>query len=144
MIRNRLKIIIDTNVLLVAISPHSQYHWILEELIAGDYEIYISNEILLEYEEIISQRYDKQLVDELFELFLVLPNVFKISPYFHWNLIINDSDDNKFVDCAVSGNVYCIVTHDKDFNVLKRTDFPKIKVCKIDDFKKSLFLHINK
>ena len=138
---NSLKVILDTNVLLVTISPFSQYHWILEELIAGSYTIYISNEILLEYEEIISKRYDKQLVDDLFELFLVLPNVFRISPYFHWNLISNDPDDNKFVDCAVSGNVYCIVTHDKDFNILKKTKFPKIKICDINDFKKGLHLY---
>lgn len=95
----------------------------------------------MEYEEIISQRYDKQLVDDLFELFLLLPNVLKISPYYNWNLIINDSDDNKFVDCAISGNVYCIVTHDMDFNILKKTDFPKIKVCNIEDFRKRLYIY---
>lgn len=136
---NKLNIILDTNVLLVSISPYSQYHWILENLIAGSYNIYISNDILLEYEEIISQKYDKQLVDDLFELFLVLPNIYKISPHFNWNLIINDPDDNKFVDCAVAGNVYCIVTHDKHFNILKRTEFPKIRICNIDNFKDKLF-----
>ncbi len=26
---NKLKIVLDTNVLLVSISPHSQYHWIV-------------------------------------------------------------------------------------------------------------------
>ena len=133
---NKLNIVIDTNVLLVSISPHSKYHWILEELIEGNFNLFITNEILMEYDEIISQRYDKQLVDDLFELLLSLPNVYKISPYFRWNLIINDPDDNKFVDCAVSGNAYCIVTHDKHFNILKQTNFPKIKVCNVSNFQK--------
>lgn len=92
---NKLNIVLDTNVLLVSISPHSQYHWILEELIADGYNLLISNEILSEYEEIIARRYDKQIVDDLFELLLTLPNVYKISPHFRWNLIINDPDDNK-------------------------------------------------
>lgn len=140
---NKQNIVLDTNVLLVSISSHSQYHWILENLIAGNYNIFISNEILLEYEEIICQRYDKQIVDDLFELFLSLSNVYKISPHFHWNLIINDPDDNKFVDCAIAGNVDCIVTHDKHFNILKRTAFPKIQVRNINNFKNKLFEILN-
>lgn len=136
---NKLNIVLDTNVLLVSISPYSQYHWILEELIAASYNLFISSEILSEYEEIIAYRYDKPIVDDLFGLLLTLPNVYKISPYFRWNLIVNDPDDNKFVDCAITGNVDCIVTHDKHFNILKRTDFPKIRVCNVNSFKNELF-----
>lgn len=55
---NRLRIVLDTNVLLVSISPHSQYHWIFENLIVGNYEIFVTNEILMEYEEVIAKRYD--------------------------------------------------------------------------------------
>ncbi len=139
MITNKLLVVLDTNVLLVSISPHSQYHWILEELIENKFSLVISNEIMSEYEEIIAQRYDKHTVDNLFELFLTLPNVYKISPYFRWNLIQNDPDDNKFVDCAVIGNAYCIVTHDKHFNVLKEISFPKIKVCDVVSFKTELY-----
>ncbi len=36
---NRLKIVLDTNVFLVFISPHSQYHWIFENLITGNYKL---------------------------------------------------------------------------------------------------------
>lgn len=132
---NKLNIVLDTNVLLVSVSPFSQYHWILEELIAGNYYLYITNEILSEYEEIITNKFSKQIVDDLFKLLLSLPNVYKINPYFRWNLITNDPDDNKFVDCAVTGNVSYIVTHDKHFNILKKTDFPKIKVCNINNFR---------
>ncbi len=135
---NKLNVVLDTNVLLVSISPHSQYHWILEELIAGRFNLFITNEILCEYEEVIAQRYDQQLVNDLFELLIILPNVFKISPWFHWSFIINDPDDNKFIDCAVAGNVYCIVTHDRHFNILKKVDFPKIRICNISSFKKQI------
>jgi len=53
------------------------------------------------------------------EFLLLLPNVELVNPYYNWNLITHDPDDNKFVDGAVSGNVDYFVTNDKHFNVLK-------------------------
>ena len=137
---NKLKVILDTNILLVSISPHSQYHWIFEHLIAGDFELYITNEILTEYEEIIAKRYDEQTVNDLFELLLVLPNVHQIIPHFKWNLITADPDDNKFIDCYITSNADFIVTNNKHFNILKQIDFPKILICQIKDFRKKLIL----
>jgi len=58
---NRLKVILDTNILLVSISSKSKYHWIFSNLLNNKYELYVSNEILLEYEEIISSKYDKEV-----------------------------------------------------------------------------------
>ena len=139
---NNLKIVFDTNVLLVSISPHSQYHWIFEHLISGSFDLFITNEILMEYEEIIGERYNKQMVNDIFELLLALPNVYQIIPHFKWNLITADPDDNKFVDCFVASNAYCIVTHDKHFNILKQIDFPKIKICKIRYFRNKLFKNL--
>jgi len=66
------------------------------------------------------------------------PNVKKINVYYNWNLIEADSDDNKFVDCAVSANATGIVTQDKHFNVLRNIDYPNITLISINDFKLSL------
>ena len=57
-----------------------------------------------------------------------------IHKYFYWNLISVDSDDNKFVDCAVAGSADFIVTDDRHFKVLKSIPFPKVKVISADDF----------
>ena len=59
---SKLKLVIDTNVMLVAISKKSQYHWIIESLENNRFDLYISTEILLEYEEIIQSRYNKNVV----------------------------------------------------------------------------------
>jgi predicted nucleic acid-binding protein len=45
---------------------------------------------------------------------------------------LKDADDNKFVDCAVASNADYLVTHDRDFDVLKNVPFPKVKI--IDSF----------
>lgn len=139
MTHNKIKVVIDTNVLLVSISPFSQYHWIFEELQKETYELFVTNEILLEYDEIISSKYSQQTIINLFETLNSLPNVHQIIPHYKWNLIQNDPDDNKFVDCALNAGADIIITHDKYFNVLKGVEFPPIRICSIPDFKRLMF-----
>ena len=55
-----------------------------------------------------------------------------------WNLIADDPDDNKFVECALNAGADYIVTNDKHFNVLKNVDFPMVKVVDIMEFRKML------
>jgi putative PIN family toxin of toxin-antitoxin system len=136
---NRFKVVIDTNVLLVSISPFSKYHWIFEELQNETYELFITNDILLEYDEITSLKYSDQVVINLFETLKILPNVHQVIPHFKWNLISQDPDDNKFVDCAITAGADFILTHDKHFNVLKEIEFPKIRICKIPEFKDMIY-----
>lgn len=52
-----LKVVLDTNVFLVSLASHLKYYWIFESLIKNKYELVVSNEILTEYLEVISQRY---------------------------------------------------------------------------------------
>lgn len=136
--KNRLKVVLDTNVLLVSISSKSEHHWVYEKLLAKEYDLYITNEILMEYEEIISQKYNLQVARDVIKALLILPNVFKVSVYYKWNLIKEDIDDNKFVDCAINSNSHLLVTHDKHFQILNRVDFPKIKITNIKGFEEQL------
>jgi len=55
--------------------------------------------------------------------------------YFNLNIITADPDDNKFVDCAFASNADYLVTNDSDFNILKRINFPTIRVINMDAFK---------
>lgn len=63
------------------------------------------------------------------------PNALFSEPYYNWQLIEEDPDDNKFADLAIAAGVDYLVTNDKDFNVLKNTDFPKVTVVSLDEFK---------
>ncbi len=135
---SKRKIILDTNVLLVSISSKSPYHCIFKKLIDGAYDIGITTEILMEYEEVIERKFNSEVAKDTIRTLLALPNAEKINVYYNWNLIEADSDDNKFVDCAVSANATGIVTEDKHFNVLRNVDYPSITVISIADFKLSL------
>ena len=129
------RFVIDTNVLLVSISSKSQYHWIFQGLIHYEFELAITTDILLEYEEIISDKYSATVARNVIRTLLLLPNVIQTNVYYNWHLILNDRDDDKFVDCAIASNADAIVTNDKHFNILENISFPPVKIMNVSEFK---------
>jgi uncharacterized protein len=129
-----MKIVIDTNVLLVIIPSLSQYHLAFEALKQNRYDLAVSNEILFEYEEQLSFRYEISDISEILENLLENQNIHLYNPEYKWNLMSQDRDDNKFVDCAVASNSDWIVTNDKHFNVLKDISFPRVNIISIRKF----------
>ncbi|MBN2402152.1 MAG: putative toxin-antitoxin system toxin component, PIN family [Spirochaetes bacterium] len=129
-----LKFVLDTNILLVSISDESQFHWIFNKIKNKKIDLVISNDILTEYNEIISQKFNFFTAEYVCEFLSLASNVHKVTPYFFWNLIDADKDDNKFVDCAIASNADYIVTNDKHFDVLKNIEFPKINIINFNEF----------
>ena len=129
-----MKVIIDTNVLLTSVSNQSKTHLIFQCLLEGILEIGVTTDILLEYEEIFQRRTNPFITSYIMRVLNELPNVNLVTKYYFWGLIINDLDDNKFVDCAIAFNADYIVTNDKHFNVLYRIDFPNVKVINSLEF----------
>lgn len=129
-----MKIILDTNVLLVSIGKKSQYRPIFDAFLRQEFVLVVSNDLLLEYAEIITIKTNAVVADNIIEMLLAQPNVEKREIFFKWGLLENDYDDNKFVDTAIVGNADFIVTNDKHFNPLKDIDFPKVEIIDIDTF----------
>lgn len=129
-----MKVVIDTNVLLMSLPKQSFYRPIFDGLINGKYELLITEAIFLEYKEIIAEKTTKEIAENLSELLFQLKNVKLIQVYYNWALIEKDPDDNKFVDCAISGNAKFIATNDKHFNVLKNIEFPKVDIINANEF----------
>ncbi|PSL25617.1 putative toxin-antitoxin system toxin component, PIN family [Dyadobacter jiangsuensis] len=129
-----MKIVLDTNVLLVSLPTHSKYHPIFQALLRKEYDLFVTNETLMEYEEQIGKRLGVKRTElQLIEL-LNLSNVHKIVPYYFWQLIEQDADDNKFIDCAVSAGADYLVSNDRHFDVLASIEFPKMKVIRAEAF----------
>lgn len=125
----------DTNVLLVSISSKSKLHWIFGDLLEGKYILCITTDILAEYAEIIEQRMGTMASEAALGVIENLPNVQLVTNHYKFGLL-PDEDDNKFVDCAIACNASFIVTHDKDFNLLKKIKFPRVKVIDTKQFEK--------
>ena len=127
---------VDTNVLLVSISDRSEFHWLYKGIINGNFDIAVTTEILNEYDEIISKKWHPEVAKDVLRTLLELPNIFLIDIYFHLNLISDDPDDNKFVDCAFSANAQYLVSNDRHLKILKEIPFPQIPLVTIQEFKK--------
>lgn len=130
-----MKIVLDTNVLLVSISSKSKYRPILDAFLSEEYELCVTTDILLEYEEIIKLHMGDSFAEYVLQLIENAPNTKWITKYYKWNLIEADADDNKFVDCAVACDAKYLVSDDKHFKVLESISFPKVDVVKAQEFK---------
>lgn len=133
-----MKVVIDTNVLLMSIPKISKYRPVFDGLLSAKYELAISEAILQEYIEIIGRKTTGQIAQNFAELLSQLENVEETEIYFRWNLITADPDDNKFVDCAISANVRFVVSNDNHFKVLREIEFPPVDVIDADEFLEEL------
>ena len=130
-----MRIVLDTNCLLVILPKNSQYRYLWDAFRQGKYTLCYSTETLQEYEELLIRFYSSDFASFTIEMLLKSPNVIQTVPYYKWYLITSDFDDNKFVDCALNAGTDYIVTNDKHFNILKDIDFPKINIIDIKVFK---------
>ncbi|RFS17107.1 putative toxin-antitoxin system toxin component, PIN family [Emticicia sp. C21] len=135
-----MKVVIDTNVLLRSIPPKNVERWLYEAFISKKFVWVYSTEILLEYAEMIGEIYSSKTMDLVLEILLHTKNTQRFDPSYKWQLVEEDPDDNKFVDCAIGANVDFLVTDDKHIRSLRRKGrrFPPIQVVSFAEFKKIL------
>lgn len=129
-----MKVVLDTNVVLSSISPYSPYRTIFDHFEAGTYQLGLTTEILLEYEEKIESNFSVLLAELTVGAMSLKSNVNFVEVFFRWQLIYHDLDDNKFVDCALAFNADYLVTNDRHFRVLKNIPFPSLTVIKMEEF----------
>ena len=111
-----MKVVIDTNILVSAAiagrKPASVITWVINQ---PDYEWVVSEEILAEYQEVLSRRKLK-LTDVQKERWLNLiqgsTTLIDVSIEIDFP---RDQKDAKFIACALSANADFLITGDRDF-----------------------------
>ena len=132
-------VVLDTNALIQALPTKSRYHRIWTDFLEGRYILCVSNEILMEYEEILSIHSSMEVAHHVVEAIARHPRTFFRESFFHFHLLSDvDKDDDKFVDCAISANADYIVTEDSHFRKLKDIPFPRLTVLTLDEFNDAL------
>ena len=128
------RIVLDTNCLLQSLPSNSPYHKIWISILSGDIQLCVNTEILNEYEEILSNKTTKEIAHNVVEAIARLSTTYFQESYYHFGLIKEDPDDNKFVDCAIAADAELIVTNDKHFDVLNTVSWPKLTIIKLKEF----------
>ena len=129
-----MRIVLDTNCLIQSISPRSRYYGVWQSLVDGENILCVTNEIITEYLEILQRLTNYDTAEAVVKTIVNSPFVEFITPYYRFNLIEQDSDDNKFVDCAIAASARFIVTNDHHFDILKKISFPLIDIISLADF----------
>ena len=102
----------------------------------GENTLCVSNDIIEEYVEIMQKLMGFAAAEYVVKTILNSKFTEMITPFYNFNLIEADKDDNKFVDCAIAANAKCIVTNDHHYDVLKTIPFPKVDVVRLVEFMK--------
>jgi putative PIN family toxin of toxin-antitoxin system len=122
-----VRIVLDTNVLISGIFFRGPPHKILKAWKSKKIQIVISPEIYSEYirvADIISNKYPSIDISRILNLITVHSEI--IQPSILPEKVCQDPDDDKFIACALSGQVEFIVSGDKD--LLKQSGYKGIGI----------------
>ena len=132
-----LRVVLDTNVLLVSFSEGSPFHWVFQAVASGRAKLCLSTEIALEYEEVVADHMGREVADALTSFLDGTPFVSWTHTRYRWRLVPSDPDDDKFADCAIAAGA-TLVTKDRHVDALRSVDFPPVRVVGIEEFRELL------
>ena len=132
------RIVLDTNCLLMCIPKNSPYRIVWNAFLNGEFTLCLSNEIVEEYLEILSNKTTASIAGNVISTILNQHNVELINPHYRFGLIQADVDDNKFVDCAIVANAEYLVSNDSHFRILEQIPFPKVNLLRLKSFSRML------
>ena len=122
-----MRVVFDTNVLLSSVLWHgSVSQKLLFKLIHSDVEIFSSIEIISEFHKVLKR--DFEYSDD--EITYILEKIFSfvtlIRPLQKLDIVKDDPEDNKIIECAVAASSDYIITYDK--HLLNLKEFKNIKI----------------
>jgi len=133
-----MKVTVDTNFLISATQwDYSVAHKLLNKFILSEtkiFKIFTTQDILDETIEVLERdfKYTKNEAKNIIEKILLFASL--IEPKQKVNIIKDDSDDNKVIECAIESSSDYIITYDK--HLLKIKEYKSIKILKPEEILK--------
>jgi len=130
-----MKVTVDTNFLISATQwDYSVAHKLLKKLILSDTEIFTTQDILDETSEVLERdfEYGKDKAKNIIEKILLFAKL--IEPKQKIDIIKDDPDDNKVIECAVESSSDYVITYDR--HLLKLKEYKGIKIMTPEEFNK--------
>ena len=130
-----MKVTVDTNFLISATQwDYSVAHKLLKKFILSDVEIFTTQDILDETSEVLERdfKYSKDETKNLIEKILLFTDI--IEPKQKVEVIKDDPDDNKVIECAIESSSDYIITYDR--HLVKLKEYRRIKIVKPEEILK--------
>ncbi|MCH7567976.1 MAG: putative toxin-antitoxin system toxin component, PIN family [Nanoarchaeota archaeon] len=121
-----MNVVFDTNVIISStLWNNSVAQKLLFKLIQSDSKIFTSNKILIEYQKILKRDFEYSDEEIINIMEKVLSFVTLVEPAEKIDVVKDDPEDNKIIECAVESNAKHIITYDK--HLLNLKEFRGIK-----------------
>lgn len=133
--KNRMRIVLDTNVYISGILFGGNSRAILELIIEGKLDLFISEAIIKEINDVLLRlkfNFSQEVVRNIINEINLISEL--VNPKVKHDIIERDVDDNIIIDCAVESNSRFIITGDKDLLEIKK--FKEIWIINPGDFLK--------
>ena len=122
-----IKVVLDTNVLISAILFGGKPRQILEKAIRGEMRLCLSEPILEELRGVLQRSkfdYSPEMIQFILTELTGIADV--VNPSEMIDLVLEDSDDNRILECAVEAKANYIISG--DFHLLKLSRYRNIEV----------------
>ena len=114
------RVTIDTNVLVSGLNYRGLPRRILDSAEDGLFRLHISNAILNEMSRILQEKFHWSFAQAQAACELVSTMAQRVTPHLELNVIKDDVDDNRVLECAQASHSDYLVTGDKDLLRLKQ------------------------
>lgn len=127
-----IRIVLDTNIIISGIFWKGKPYQILKNGIQGKYQIVLSIAILKGLEDRLIQKFKlpEEKIEDLINLLLYFCHFVK--PTIKLKVVKEDPQDNKIIECALTGGAKYIVTGDS--HLLKLKQVQKVKIVNASKF----------
>jgi putative PIN family toxin of toxin-antitoxin system len=127
-----VRVTLDTNIYVSAFEFQGQDKRLLHMAIDGDIEIAVSEPIIHETLRVLREKFewDGYRLNDARQQILGLARL--VAPTQALDVVKDDTDDNRIVECAVEAGSEYIVTKDKD--LLRLGEYGGIKIMRPVDF----------
>lgn len=133
-----MKVVIDTNVLISRfLSPAGVPARIFEYLEHETFDLVVSEAILMEYGKVLRYKgiqarhgFDEDKIGEVVENLRKIATIVEVDTAL--NVVQADPDDNKFLECAISGKASYIISGDT--HLLQIKQYQTVQILSPTDF----------
>jgi len=131
-----MKIVLDANTFISSFFWGGNPRLVLERVITGKDELFVTKEILDEIESVMERakfHVHKEEVDYFINSIEEIAN--RIAPKGQVNNGSNDKTDNKYIECAITANIDCIISG--DMHLLELKEYKNVKILTAKDYLES-------
>ncbi len=135
----RLKVVIDTNVFVSGLNFAGRPSEVLELLMKGEIEVFISPFILAELERILRERFEWKAEQLHRVLNRIRAETIFVQPKIRLSAIKEKDDDNRILECAVEAKVEYLISGDRK-HLLPLKEYQGIKILSPTEFLRTLLV----